>query len=95
MSYTCPTKVKFFSESKKETVLNSHFLIRVFPEGDIVSLVLFPYLINHNLGGSVTAITKIYLDKGRKYITSLPLLDIDYSKPQDVIERLNKLMIFV
>lgn len=94
ISYFCPQTVDYYSEADKKSAPTSHFAIRTFKEGDIVTIALYPYLLNYNLGNNTTAITKIYLNKSRKYITTLPLLDIDYNNPYATIARLDKLLIF-
>lgn len=94
ISYFCPQMINYYSESNREISSQPHFAIRIFKDGDIVTIALYPYLLNFNLNNNTTAITRIFLDRPRKYITSLPLLDIDYSQPYTIIDRLNKLLIF-
>lgn len=96
ISYFCPTKTVMFDESKLQAKDASHCFIRTFSEGDVVAMIIFPYLLTSSFQDPPsTKITKIFLDKPRKYLTTIPYLDMDFSKPQDIVERLDRLITFI
>lgn len=96
ISYICPTKITMYSEAKLKPEKASHCFIRTFAEGDIAVMIIFPYLLTYCFQvPGITKITKVFPDKQRKYLTTVPLLDIDFSKHQDIVERLDRLITFI
>jgi hypothetical protein len=72
-----------------------HYTNRIWQDGRIAEVMLEPYLLKHCTPLNRTRI--VYLPEGEdppEFIAEVPLLTLDYSKPQDIIHKIKTLVLF-
>lgn len=98
-NYFCPRKPKTVttidSLGVRRHVDVFHYTNRIFQDGSIAEVMLEPYLLKHCIPINKTRI--IYLPEGDEHpqlIAEIPLLTLDYSNQQKVIDKIKKLVLF-
>lgn len=100
-----PNKVVFVYKCKKTDIVRndsnsawihkSHYQNDSYKGGQLCEMVIAPYVLFHSESNNLTGVYKsAQKGKPKKLLFRTALLDLDYSKPQNVVEKLKLLVLF-
>lgn len=94
--YKCKKTDILRNDSNTANIIKSHYQNDSYGGGQLCEMIFPPYTLFHSESNNMTGVYKTDPRRGKpkKLLFRTALLDIDYSKPQVVIEKLKLLVLF-
>lgn len=94
--YKCPKTDIVRNDSNTANVIKTHYQNESYTGGQLCEMLIPPYSLFHSESNDLTAVYKHEAKRGKpkKLLFRTALLDLDYSKPQVVLNKLKLLVLF-